>query len=85
MVYEVKCDNCGQLLEFGGKNPEDKEFASHSRLPDNAVEFDDEVYCRSCVKEFVEFGIGDVKDRVSTLENQVDELRKELDTEKRAG
>ncbi len=83
MVYEVKCDNCGQLLDFGGENPEEKDFAPRSRLPENAIEFDDKVYCRNCVKHFVEFGIGEVKDRVSTLEAQVNELRKELDTEKR--
>jgi hypothetical protein len=77
MVYEVKCDNCGDIIDFGGEDPEEKPI-EQSKIPPNAIEFDDSVYCESCVKEFVEFGIGDVEERIDFLEEQVEDLKKEL-------
>jgi hypothetical protein len=78
MVYEVKCDNCGQLLDFGGKDPEENEFAPHSKVPEDAVKFDDKVYCKGCVKKFVEAGIGDVEDRIKYLEDKMDDFEEEM-------
>ena len=82
MVYEVRCDNCGDLLEFGGNNPEESNVAPHSRLPENAVEFDDKVYCEKCVEKFVKFGIGDVEKRIELIEDQMEKVRDELGIEK---
>lgn len=81
MVYEVRCDNCGELINFGGHDPE-KDLGNDSKLPPNAIEFDDNVYCEDCVKQFVEFGIGDVEDKINFLEDQVKNLREELGMEK---
>lgn len=70
MVYEVKCSNCGDILNFGGKDPDDK-FGDEDKIPENAMEFDDEVYCRSCVKELVKFGSQGMMDRLERLETKV--------------
>ncbi len=71
MVYEVKCSNCGDILDFGGRDP-DEEFSGEEKIPENAIKFDGEVYCRDCVNELVEFGAVDILDRLSKLETKVD-------------
>ena len=71
MVYEVKCSNCGVILNFGGKDPDEK-FGDEQKIPDNALEFDDSIYCRECVKKFVKFGSKDVFERLDKLETKVD-------------
>lgn len=70
MVYEVKCSNCGEILNFGGKDPDEK-FGDEKKIPDNALEFDDKVYCRECVREFVRFGSQDMLERIEKLETKV--------------
>ncbi len=81
MVYEVKCDNCEEIINFGGHNPEESPDPG-TKLPENAIEFDDSIYCRTCVKKLVRFGIGDIEDRVDFLEHQVKDIREELGMEK---
>lgn len=70
MVYENKCSECGNLLNFGGED--------RGELPDNAFEFNGNVYCRDCVEEFVEFGSGNTVEKVEALEEKVEDIRKEL-------
>ncbi len=72
MVFKRECANCGKLLDFGG-DEDDYE------LPENAIEFDDKVYCKECVQEFVEFGTGDIMNEVEKLKRQVKQIRKDLD------
>ncbi|MFB6199476.1 MAG: hypothetical protein ABEJ83_01240 [Candidatus Nanohaloarchaea archaeon] len=74
MVYEVKCSECDKVIDFGGKEPD--------RLPADAIELNDEIYCKECVKKFVEFGIGDVIERIETLEENVKKIREELGLER---
>lgn len=74
MVYEKKCVECGKVIDFGGKD--------RGNLPDNAMEFNGDIYCKECVKEFVEFGTGDILDRISFLEQQIKEMKEELGLEK---
>ncbi|PSH00372.1 MAG: hypothetical protein BRC30_03890 [Nanohaloarchaea archaeon SW_7_46_7] len=71
MVYEVKCSNCGDILNFGGKDPEEKFGGDEQKIPENALEFDDEVYCRGCVEKFVRFGGEEMLDRLEKLETKV--------------
>lgn len=70
MVYEVKCSNCGDILDFGGEDPSEK-FEDGDKIPEDAIEFNDEVYCRSCVEEFIKFGSDDIEDRLQRLETKV--------------
>ncbi|MFB6208310.1 MAG: hypothetical protein ABEJ69_03095 [Candidatus Nanohaloarchaea archaeon] len=72
MVYEVKCAECGKIMDFGGREPSD--FSGEEKLPEDAIEFQGEVYCRECVKKFVQFGVGEVEDRVDWLEDQLKEV-----------
>ncbi|MBC5792566.1 MAG: hypothetical protein H8Z69_00860 [Nanohaloarchaea archaeon] len=74
MVYEKKCSNCGDIIDFGGKD--------RGRLPDDAIKFDDEIYCKDCVQEFVRFGIGNVVERIEQLEDTMEDVRDELGLEK---
>jgi hypothetical protein len=74
MVYEKKCSECDKIIDFGGEDP--------GRLPDNAVEFDDKIYCKECVKEFVEFGTGDILGQIQQLSESVEDIREELGMEK---
>ncbi|MFB6208998.1 MAG: hypothetical protein ABEJ56_02560 [Candidatus Nanohaloarchaea archaeon] len=74
MVYEKKCAECGQLIDFGGEDD--------GRLPEKAIEFDGEIYCKECVKNFVEFGTGALSDRVEQLEEEMDRIKDELGLEK---
>lgn len=71
MAYEIKCSNCGQLIEFGGRE-------SLERLPDHAIRFDGEVYCKKCVKEFVQFGTGDMRSEVDKLKSMMEDMAYEL-------
>lgn len=71
MVYEVKCTNCGDILNFGGKDPEES-YSGESKIPENALEFDDEVYCRDCVKKFVKFGSQGLVERMEKLEKKIE-------------
>jgi len=82
MVYEVKCENCGELIDFGGHDPEEKAVGSHSRIPEDAIKFDDKVFCKDCVKKFVTFGIGEVEDKLEFLEEEMEEVRDALGMEK---
>ncbi|MFB6291999.1 MAG: hypothetical protein ABEI58_01235 [Candidatus Nanohaloarchaea archaeon] len=77
MVYERECTECGKMIDFGGEEPEE--------LPENAIEFNGEIYCRECVKDFVEFGVGEVLDRIEQIESDLDEVRDQLGMEKHAG
>lgn len=70
MVYEVKCSNCGDILDFGGKDPEDS-YSGESKIPENAIKFDGEVYCRDCVRDLIEFGAEDLMKRLEEIENEV--------------
>jgi hypothetical protein len=80
MVYEKKCSECGKIIDFGGEDPEENEYKKD--LPDNAMRFNDNLYCRECVKKFVEFGTGSILDRIGELEENLDDIRKELGMEK---
>ncbi|MFB6203678.1 MAG: hypothetical protein ABEK01_04270 [Candidatus Nanohaloarchaea archaeon] len=73
MVYSVTCDECGEVIDFGGREP--SEFSGHERLPEDAIEFDDRVYCRDCVKEFVEFGTGDIIQQIEDMKDDMDEIK----------
>lgn len=81
MVYSKKCANCEKLLDFGGIDPEQSDL-NPKDLPDNAMRFDGEIYCRECVKRFVEFGTGDLQSRIEFLEEQMKEVENILGLEK---
>lgn len=81
MVYEKKCSECGKILDFGGEDPEEDDFTPKG-LPENAMRFNDNIYCRECVKNFVEFGTGSLMERMNSLEENLDDIRKELGMEK---
>lgn len=74
MVYEKECVECGKLIDFGGEDD--------GRLPDDAMEFNGDIYCKDCVKKFVEFGTGNLIERINELEQNLDDIRKELGMEK---
>lgn len=74
MVYEKKCVECGKIIDFGGKD--------RGRLPENAIEFNDDIYCKDCVQKFVRFGIGNVVERIEQLEDTMEDVRDELGLEK---
>lgn len=74
MVYETKCVVCDKILDFGG---EDKD-----RLPENAIEFNGDIYCRDCVKNFVEFGTGDIIGRIDSIESDLKDIKEQLGMEK---
>ena len=77
MVYEIECAECGELIDFGGEEPDE--------LPEGAVEFNGRVYCSDCVKDFVEAGTGDIDGRVSQLESMMEEVADQLGIEKHLG
>ncbi|MFB6159203.1 MAG: hypothetical protein ABEJ95_06135 [Candidatus Nanohalobium sp.] len=84
MVWEVKCDNCGEVINWGGSEPSkyDARDEDEIKLGDEAIRFNDNVYCKECVKEFVRFGIGDVENRVGYLEDRMEEVMKAVGMEK---
>ena len=71
MVYEIECAECGSVIDYGsGDEP--------SELPDNAIEWNDGYYCRTCVKKFVRLGSGKFGDRIEYLEDRLKEVCEEL-------
>lgn len=74
MVYEKKCVQCDKMIDFGGKD--------NGRLPKNAMKFNGDIYCKECVKEFVEFGTGELADRIAYLEETMEEVKEALGLEK---
>ena len=74
MVYEKKCVQCDKMIDFGGKD--------RGRLPENAMEFNGDIYCKECVRKFVEFGTGELMDRVAALEEDMRKAREALGFEK---
>jgi Fe2+ or Zn2+ uptake regulation protein len=74
MVYEKKCDNCGKVLDFGGRE-------SLAREPKEAMKFDDKLYCRECIKKFVEFGTDKIEKRIKKLEDKMDDVGYEMGME----
>ena len=74
MVYEVKCSECDKVIDFGS--------GEERRLPDDAMEFNGDIYCKECVKEFVEFGTGAILDRINQLEENVKDIKEELGLER---
>jgi len=71
MKRNVQCD---KILDFGGKD--------NGRLPENAMEFNGDLYCKECVKEFVEFGTGELDDRLASIEEYMRKVRETLGLEK---
>ncbi len=69
MVYEIKCSECGKIIDFGGNKPEG--------LPNNVTEWHGDIFCEECVEELVVFGIGELQERVDFLEEKLEEV---LDT-----
>lgn len=74
MVYEKKCVQCDKVLDFGGRDK--------GNLPENAMEFNGDLYCKQCVKEFVEFGTGELDDRLASIEEDMRKVRETLGLEK---
>ncbi len=74
MVYEKKCVECGDLIDFGGEDSE--------RLPEDAIEFNGDIYCKDCVKRFVEFGTGDVMSWIEELQEAIEKIEDELGLER---
>ncbi len=71
MVYELKCSECGKIIDFGsGEEPED--------LPGKSIRWDGKVYCQECVKAFVKLGVGNVRSRVEYLENKMEQASEAL-------
>ncbi|MFT4892675.1 MAG: hypothetical protein ACI8Z7_000457 [Candidatus Nanohaloarchaea archaeon] len=81
MVYEKKCSECGKILDFGGEDPEEDDYKPGG-LPENAMRFNDNLYCKECVKEFVEFGTGNLMNKIDNLEENINDIQKELGIEK---
>lgn len=75
MVYEIKCDNCGKIVDWGGTKPENQ--VGPTEKPENIIEFDDKIYCKECVEKLVKFGIGETNARLDYLEDRMKEV---LDT-----
>lgn len=77
MVYEVKCDNCGTIIDFGGRAPEDS-LNPEDKFPDDAIEFDGSTYCKECVNELIQFGAGNITSRIDHLEERLREALEAL-------
>lgn len=71
MVYEEKCEECGKVLDFGGRKRNDK-------LPEDAIKFDGSLYCRECVRELINFGSGDIFERIDNLEDKIEDIGYEM-------
>lgn len=84
MVWEVKCDNCGEIINFGGSEPSEygPDTPEEIKMTDEAIKFDGNTYCKDCVKKFVKFGVGDVEDRVDYLEDRLKEVMQAVGMEK---
>ncbi len=83
MVYEVKCNNCGEIIDWGGTKPENK--LGPTEKPDDIIEFDGNKYCKDCVQKFVRFGIGEMGERVTYLEDRMEEALDALGISKAQG
>lgn len=70
MVYEIKCHQCGRIIDFGGSGP--------AEIPEDAIEWGDNVYCQQCVEEFVKLGVGDVRERLDYVEDRMREASEAL-------
>lgn len=79
MVYEVKCSECGKIIDFGGSEPSD--FSAEEKLPEDAIEWQGDIYCKECVSEFVRFGVGEVEERLDKIEESLKEALKALGLE----
>jgi len=82
VVYEVKCSECGKIIDFGGSKPGEIELDNRDPLPEKATKFDGETYCKECVKKFVEFGTGDVIERIESIEDNIEDVRQALGLDK---
>lgn len=81
MVYSKRCINCDKLIDFGSTDPE-KDSLSPSELPENAMRFNGDLYCKECVKNFVEFGTGDLQSRIESLEKKMEDVAEALGMQK---
>ncbi len=81
MVYSKRCENCDKLIDFGSTDPE-KDDLSPNDLPDNAMRFDGTLYCKECVKKFVQFGTGDLQSRIEFLEQKMEDVAEALGMQK---
>lgn len=70
MVYEIKCHQCDEILDFGGSGP--------AEIPEDAIEWDGNVYCQECVEEFVRLGVGDVRKRLEYIEEKMTQFGESL-------
>lgn len=73
MVYEIKCDNCGKIIDFGGRSPEES-ASGKKKFPDNAIKFDGSTYCRECVQDLIKFGAGDIQHKIDYVMDKMDEV-----------
>ena len=73
MVYEKKCSECGKVIDFGGREI--------GRLPENAIEFNGEIFCKECVRELIEFGAGGIMEKVEKLESHMEDVQFEMGIE----
>jgi len=81
MVYSKRCVNCDKLIDFGSTDPE-KDDLTPNELPDNAMRFDGKLYCKECVKKFVQFGTGDLQSRIEFLEQKMEDVAEALGMQK---
>ena len=70
MVYEIKCNNCGDLMDWGGERPEES-LDPRNSYSDDIMKFDGNWYCQDCVEKFVIFGIGEIEERIDYLEDRI--------------
>jgi len=73
MVYEIKCHNCGEIMDWGGERPEES-MDPEKDYPDDIMKFDGNWYCEECVNKFVVFGIGEIAERIEWLEDRMNEV-----------
>lgn len=73
MVWEIKCNQCGEIKAFGGSPPKE--------VPDDVIEWDGNYYCQECVREFVRLGVGDIRNRVGYNEEKLQEVCEALGIE----
>ena len=84
MVYEIKCHNCGEIMDWGGERPEES-IDPNKDYPDDIMKFDGNWYCEECVNKFVVFGIGEIAERIEWLEDRMNEVCDTLGISKAGG
>jgi len=84
MVYEIKCHNCGEIMDWGGEKPEES-MDPNKEYPDDIMKFDDNWYCKDCVEKFVVFGIGEIEERIEWLEDRMEQALDTLGISKAGG